>query len=603
MTSSSSPTHRALTLARRAAGRASRLRWAGKDVVHELAARGLFDLEYYRAQFPRDSRKPETLDDAVAHYASTGRAIGLAPSPFLEPEWWDRLSKMDESVRLFIDTAVARGWARDLCPSPILCAEPVSGPVRDVAVRAASGRWTAPTPSGLSAQAARRRYIDRLEAAHRDAPNRGSASAVDWSEVTARLDARTGERISVLVPTFQDWQMTATAVRAVLDSADEADVEVVIVENGSRPAVLRILVALFIDEPRVKIVACEINTNFAGGMNRAIAESTGEFILLLNNDAIVEPGWWAPLRDALSAGDHVRGAQPLLLYPDIRRIQAAGTMFLGEGVIPWHFLAGHPVEDLERVTDLRFKVVTAAILALRARDVIASEGFDEGYANGYEDVDLCLRMLRNDDDYFVVVPESRAVHPEGSSEGRSLRDTENRIRFLDRWRGRMPAPEAWRYEQIGLRLAAMRPHWFVDEVPVMLSDPQLVRPARLVEAGPAAGLPCLRWTLALTSPADESLVQGIRAALLDLGQEVVSFSGGVRFVDGLDDVLVAFDQAAPYTPRSATFNVLVSGDAPTDEHAWNATIDSGSGETELTARLKQIVNDAAAHRERLFGPA
>jgi hypothetical protein len=343
-------------------------------------------------------------------------------------------------------------------------------------------------------------------------------------------------------------------------------------------------------------------------MNRGIADSTGEYIVLLNNDAIVSEGWLPPLVQVLDEEPDVRGVQPVLLYPHIRRIQAAGTMFLGEGVIPWHFLAGHPVEDLHRVADLRFNAVTAAIMALRARDLIAVEGFDEGYANGYEDIDLCLRMLQDPAHHFRVAPESEAVHPEGSSEGRSLRDTANRRRFFDLWRGRMPAPEAWRYEEIGLRLAALRPHAFVDEVPVMLSDPQLVRPERRVESGPAAGRPCLRWVLALTSPVDPQRVDALTSALERLGQEVVTIGGGVRFVDGLDDVLVAFAPTAPLTPRSATFNVLVLDDLAAVDEAlpvWEAVVVTDraeAGDRAEDAGRAAAANGAIFPGVRLGGP-
>jgi GT2 family glycosyltransferase len=66
-------------------------------------------------------------------------------------------------------------------------------------------------------------------------------------------------------------------------------------------------------------------------------------------------------------------------------------------------------------------------------------GFDEGYYNGHEDVDLCLRLGERG---FLVVyqPASVVLHHGSPNPGERFRcHQQNRARLLGRWRGRVAA--------------------------------------------------------------------------------------------------------------------------------------------------------------------
>lgn len=560
------------------------------DPIRDLARAGLFDEEFYRAQLPPDTIIGHGTGAAVAHYITHGRDHGLAFHPFIEPEWWAGREAASPEHMIALERDLADHRIHSGSPSPLVAdVEGPVGEIREFLRDLHKGRRGVVLPDDLTLSDVRALFVRKIRHAYATLPNEGAASGVNWEAVKRDRDGRTHRRVSVLVPTFEDWNMTIDAVRAALAGAATHDLEVLIIDNGSRPAVFRILVAAFLTESRVTVIRSSVNTNFSGGMNIGIARSSGEFVLLLNNDAILEPGWLPPLVSALE-DPWAKGAQSLLLYPKIARVQAAGTMFLGPGVIPWHFLAGHPVEDALRAHHRKFHAITAAVMMTRAVDLVDVEGFDEGYRNGYEDIDLCLRLNQDPRDYFTVAIDSRASHPEGSSEGRSRHDTANRARFLERWGDRLPSPEGWRYAELGFRLAAMRPHTFVDGVPVMISDPQLVRPERTVPSGAGAGLPCLRWALCLsTADIPEDLVEMVRNDLHALGQEVVSFGGGVRFTDGLDDVLVGFQDRAPYTPRSATVNVLVGTPCVAGGGRWEFVL---TGEDELRPYSSSVVDEA-----------
>ena len=72
--------------------------------------------------------------------------------------------------------------------------------------------------------------------------------------------------------------------------------EVIVVDNGSGPETLKALAT--IDDPHVRIMYNKTNRGFAGGNNDGIAHARGDYVILLNNDVIVTPGWADGLVDA-----------------------------------------------------------------------------------------------------------------------------------------------------------------------------------------------------------------------------------------------------------------------------------------------------------------
>lgn len=357
---------------------------------------------------------------------------------------------------------------------------------------------------------------------------------VDWDDEQHRLDRRVAGRVSILIPTFQDEVMTRRAVTAVLATTDHHDIEVVVIDNGSRRSVSAILWASFAGDPRVVVKRLGRNYNFSGGSNAAFAASTGEFVVFLNNDTLVRHGWLHPLIEPLDDPD-VLGTQSLLVYNN-GTVQSAGTVFPAEQRLPSAFLAGHAVDDARRDSGEGFSAVSAAALAMRAADVVALRGFDSRFVNGMEDVDLCLRARsRNPSGFFRVIPDSVVTHFESKTHGRWARASASRRLFMDRWRGRLPAShdDLERYRRLGFEVVAIA----ADPAKLPAPRPVLRRPAAAALAKTAADLPGqMRWTLNIASTAggsghmwgDTHFAASLGRALRALGQETVTFHRGAH---------------------------------------------------------------------------
>lgn len=158
------------------------------------------------------------------------------------------------------------------------------------------------------------------------------------------------------------------------------------------------------------------NTGFSEGNNLAVAASSGDRVLLLNNDAYLQPG---ALRAMLGHDDGIVGA--LITGSDGIVGHAGGTMYHG---LPRHEGRG---SRPERWACHPCIWVTFAAVVLR-REVLEDCPFDEGFWYGFEDVDLCLRASAAGH-RIVVCADALVVHDESQTRGRGVGDAENQARF------------------------------------------------------------------------------------------------------------------------------------------------------------------------------
>lgn len=347
---------------------------------------------------------------------------------------------------------------------------------------------------------------------------------VDW-EAEGEV-AREADVVSVVIPTYADWEMTTTAVDRLVELAPETGhrLQVVVVDNGTDPDAAVMLDLLTLRYDCVEVDHRVTNLGYALGNNVAVPRLRGETVVFLNNDTEVQPGWLAPLVEALE-DDTVIGAQPLLLYPD-GTIQCAGLAFPSTGGLAQGFLTGFPPEDAAGIEELPFRAVTGACLAMRTADVVALRGFDPIFTNGMEDVDLCLRAASVRPGRFTVRPDSVVVHHESKTPGRHRHISVNRRVFLDRWRGRLPQDDVdlWTTRGFDVHGHALSIHQRLDRHLGMV-EPVLVRRRAVVSEGP----PRLRWAIKNPAPAtpagdlwgDTHFASSLAEALRSIGQEVV----------------------------------------------------------------------------------
>jgi len=216
-------------------------------------------------------------------------------------------------------------------------------------------------------------------------------------------------RVVVVVLNWNGRDDTLACLRS-LSVCTYPELELLVVDNGSEDGSEAAIRVTF---PAVEILQTGANLGFAGGNNAGIDRALdhgADYVLLLNNDTEVEPGFVEPMVERAEADPSLGVVGAAIAYAhDPQRLWAfgGGRFDVATG---WVRHVQRPVDPETLGTHgTRHYYITGCTMLLR-REVLERVGrLDTSYFHFCEDVDLCLRA--EEAGYRVgVAPESRLVH-------------------------------------------------------------------------------------------------------------------------------------------------------------------------------------------------
>ena len=239
--------------------------------------------------------------------------------------------------------------------------------------------------------------------------------------------------VSVIIPTYGQHDFTLRCLASIQTYWPVVPIEVLVVDDafpdeGSKPlAQVR----------GIRLLRNQINLGFLRTCNAAARMAHGEYVMLLNNDTEVRPGWLDTMVEVFAKrpGTGIVGSR---LLGDDGRLREAGGILWKDGSA-WNYGSdGDP--DAPEFSYLREVDYCSGASLLVRRDVfLDAGGFDDRYAPAYcEDSDLSFRLRRRGL-RTVYQPRSEIVHFEGVSHGRDLRcgikacQVANQATFLEVW--------------------------------------------------------------------------------------------------------------------------------------------------------------------------
>lgn len=274
-------------------------------------------------------------------------------------------------------------------------------------------------------------------------------------------------RVSIVIVAWKQLDLLVSCLRSISETVGGAVAYEVIVVSNDAPQVLKDTLKSQVEG--IRLVESQVNLGFGGGCNLGVSVARGEYVVLLNDDAIVAPGWLEWLVATADANPRAGAVGSLILFPD-GRIQEAGSIIWADGsTMPMG--RNVPGDSLEWMFVRRVDYVSACSLLVTRRAWNEVGGFDLGFHPAYyEDVDLCLALRATGYD-VLFEPRSHVWHHESSSsDGRfkSFLFARNQRRILDKWAERLTAQEPpgptspaavararWRAEGVPARVLAI----------------------------------------------------------------------------------------------------------------------------------------------------
>jgi len=240
-------------------------------------------------------------------------------------------------------------------------------------------------------------------------------------------------RVSIVIPVFNQALYTYNCLLTLQACDQTISKEVIIINNASTDETAELLAQL---QGAFTILNNEENQGFVHACRQGAEVARGEFILFLNNDTQVMPGWLSNSLKAMDSDQTIGITGSKLIYPDGRLQEAGGIIFndasgynYGRSQNPLL-----PQFNQDRIVDY----CSGASLMIR-KSLWAQLGFDLRYAPAYyEDTDLCF-AARQAGYQVLYCHNSEVIHHEGKTAGTDINSgykafqAVNRKKFQEKW--------------------------------------------------------------------------------------------------------------------------------------------------------------------------
>ena len=241
-------------------------------------------------------------------------------------------------------------------------------------------------------------------------------------------------KISIIVVTYNNLAYTKLCLESIIENTEYPNFEVIIVDNGSTDATPEYLDSLQECRFEIRVIKNTNNRGFAPANNQGFEASTGRYIVFLNNDTIVTPGWLFRLY------------RHLINNPSAGMVGPVTNNIGNEAMVEVDYsdlidINRYAVQRSAQFDGISFEIrVLALFCSMISRRLFQNiGGLDERYQIGmFEDDDLAIKISKAG--LNCICAEDVFIHHFHGVSFKQLSDEENqrifhenRKRFEEKW--------------------------------------------------------------------------------------------------------------------------------------------------------------------------
>jgi GT2 family glycosyltransferase len=220
--------------------------------------------------------------------------------------------------------------------------------------------------------------------------------------------------ISTVILSFNSAKHLGKALDSMLESYATlaCEGEVFVVENGSQDGSVEILKAMVLKHPNIiKPIYSSVNLGTTVSRNLALRQCAGEFVLVMDSDAVCNAPALSTLMDTMKRHPTCGLVVPALYYPD-GRFQLSTDTFPTlqrkfQRLLSLKKMESQGVGATDQLTQVDYAI--SAFWLLRKEAIAAAGLLDEKIFYSPEDVDYCLRIWLKGMT-ILYEPKANAVH-------------------------------------------------------------------------------------------------------------------------------------------------------------------------------------------------
>jgi len=233
----------------------------------------------------------------------------------------------------------------------------------------------------------------------------------------------TSNSVSVIIVSYNVKRYVTHCIETVLCSDYIGEKEIIVVDNNSFDETSQYLRESF---PEIKLIENHKNVGFGKAVNHAAETATGEYLLILNPDTILQENTISTFVNYLKTHSEVGLIGPKIINPDgtlqltckrsFPTFSVALPKLLGfSKIFPQTKWAGkYNLTYLDPNKIHSVDAVSGSCIFIRKTLFHEIDGFDEQFFLFGEDLDLCFRMKQKGHEIHYV-PSTQILHYKGES--------------------------------------------------------------------------------------------------------------------------------------------------------------------------------------------
>lgn len=189
--------------------------------------------------------------------------------------------------------------------------------------------------------------------------------------------------MTVIIPNYNGLKFMRLCMESLRQQRCR-DFRVLVVDNGSDDGSVQ-----WLKEQRIPTIFLKENTGFTGAVNTGIRAAGTEFVLLLNNDTVAEPGLVGELLKTIERSEKIFAVSSKMIQMHHRELMDdAGDMY---SVLGWAYQrgVGRSARGYNKPGEVFSACAAAAIYRKKVFETIGL--FDEMHFCYLEDIDVCYR--------------------------------------------------------------------------------------------------------------------------------------------------------------------------------------------------------------------
>ena len=237
------------------------------------------------------------------------------------------------------------------------------------------------------------------------------------------------KNVDIIIPSFGKFEMTLSCLLSIYKDLlinrnffkDKFSIKIIVAEDQSQDFEGIEEMRKLSDLDFIYFLENEYNLGFLENCNNAVKfTNDNSFLVFLNNDIEVLPGWLLSLLETYKLDENIGLVGSKLIYPDNKLQEAGGIIWQnGNG---WNFGRKSDPDLPDFLFSRNVDYISGASIMIKKDLFLKIKLFDNLYKPAYyEDTDLAMKVRENNLK-VVFQPQSQVIHLEGQSCGTDIKE-------------------------------------------------------------------------------------------------------------------------------------------------------------------------------------